>query len=279
MIVFKQYAVTDGEFRRSWWEAGEHTAKFTIPSPSMLHFRGEIDPAVYPDEEVFFRRSARNGWSRKKYLETINKAVADRPDDFKITMHICRGNFRSTWISSGGYEPVAKEIFQLCLSPQCGFASTGLTSHDSIFNMLAGFAPNATFFIIMRFIASMGMGGLMPVVISLMTEYSPKKNRAMTVAVMYCGYSIGAVERKGSTTVAFWIMVFSCLMMIYGLNTWLPAIMQESGFGIASSLSFVMILAVGQIVGSLTGGYLVDRIVYRRYTEPCQSIHQFILSC
>lgn len=73
----------------------------------------------------------------------------------------------------------------------------------SIFNMLAGFAPNATFFIIMRFIASMGMGGLMPVVISLMTEYSPKKNRAMTVAVMYCGYSIGAIpgfpDRHGSS--------------------------------------------------------------------------------
>jgi methionine synthase II (cobalamin-independent) len=29
----------------------------------------------------------------------------------KITMHICRGNFRSTWISSGGYEPVAKTLF------------------------------------------------------------------------------------------------------------------------------------------------------------------------
>jgi 5-methyltetrahydropteroyltriglutamate--homocysteine methyltransferase len=37
--------------------------------------------------------------------------VEGRPDDLKITMHICRGNFRSTWITSGGYEPVAKEIF------------------------------------------------------------------------------------------------------------------------------------------------------------------------
>merc|ERR1712072_705760 len=125
----------------------------TIPSPSMLHFRGEIDPAVYPDEEVFFEDLANaykkaldafykagcrylqlddTAWAYlcsdeqkeqmknkgldpdhliRKYLETINKAVADRPDDFKITMHICRGNFRSTWISPGGYEPVAKEIF------------------------------------------------------------------------------------------------------------------------------------------------------------------------
>ncbi|MFC3419408.1 MFS transporter [Salinicoccus hispanicus] len=223
----------------------------------------------------------------------------------------------------------------------------------SLFNMLAGFAPNETVFIIMRFIASMGMGGLMPVVISLMTEYSPKKNRAMIVAVMYCGYSFGAIfasiigmvllealgwrfmywlgvlpllslpfflkqfpeslsyhlsrnqgdkvadilnridprgdyqatdhfefasaakagrgvplnklfsEGRALTTVAFWIMVFSCLMMIYGLNTWLPTIMMESGFGVASSLSFILILAVGQIIGSLAGGYLVDRIGHR----------------
>ncbi|GAB3067937.1 MFS transporter [Salinicoccus sesuvii] len=223
----------------------------------------------------------------------------------------------------------------------------------SLFNMLAGFAPNETVFIILRFIASMGMGGLMPVVISLMTEYSPKKNRAMIVAIMYCGYSFGAIfasiigmvllealgwrfmywisvlpllalpfflkqfpeslsyhvprnqgskiadilnqidpkgnyqaahrfelatvtstgrgipvnrlfqEGRALTTVAFWIMVFSCLMMIYGLNTWLPTIMMESGFGVASSLSFILILAVGQIIGSLAGGSLVDRIGHR----------------
>lgn len=223
----------------------------------------------------------------------------------------------------------------------------------SIFNMLAGFAVNATMFTVFRFIASMGMGGLMPVVISFMSEYSPKKNRAMTVAAMYCGYSIGAIiasvtaiylleslgwrfmywlgalplvalpllirqfpesisyhlprgrkdkvaeilnranpggnyketdefictaakkdrkdipigklfaDNRSITTIAFWIMVFSCLMMIYGLNTWLPAIMQESGFNVASSMSFIMILAVGQIIGSLTGGYMVDRIGHK----------------
>src|SRR5699024_8853625 len=48
---------------------------------------------------------------KEKYLEVLNKAVDGRPDDFKITMHICRGNFRSTWISSGGYEPVAEILF------------------------------------------------------------------------------------------------------------------------------------------------------------------------
>ncbi|MCJ8007104.1 5-methyltetrahydropteroyltriglutamate--homocysteine S-methyltransferase [Lederbergia wuyishanensis] len=133
--------------------AGDHVAKFTIPSPSMLHFRGEIDSTVYPDEEEFFDDLAQaykkgikafydagcrylqlddTAWAYlcseeqkeqlrakgknpdflvKMYLDMLNKAVADRPDDLKITMHICRGNFRSTWISSGGYEPVAEPLF------------------------------------------------------------------------------------------------------------------------------------------------------------------------
>ena len=45
------------------------------------------------------------------YAETINYAIAERPDDMTITTHVCRGNFRSTWISSGGYEPVAEILF------------------------------------------------------------------------------------------------------------------------------------------------------------------------
>jgi 5-methyltetrahydropteroyltriglutamate--homocysteine methyltransferase len=41
----------------------------------------------------------------------INAAVAGRPKDMRITMHLCRGNFRSTFIASGGYEPVADALF------------------------------------------------------------------------------------------------------------------------------------------------------------------------
>lgn len=41
------------------------------------------------------------------YVDLLNDIVRDRPEDMTITTHVCRGNFRSTWISSGGYEPVA----------------------------------------------------------------------------------------------------------------------------------------------------------------------------
>ena len=44
------------------------------------------------------------------YARMINYAIAERPADMTITTHVCRGNFRSTWISSGGYEPVAETL-------------------------------------------------------------------------------------------------------------------------------------------------------------------------
>ena len=50
----------------------------------------------------------------KKYVDMINLALEAKPDDMVITMHICRGNFRSTWFTSGGYEPVAKTLFGNC---------------------------------------------------------------------------------------------------------------------------------------------------------------------
>jgi 5-methyltetrahydropteroyltriglutamate--homocysteine methyltransferase len=45
------------------------------------------------------------------YAALINAAIADAPDDMAITMHLCRGNFRSTFVASGGYEPVAEILF------------------------------------------------------------------------------------------------------------------------------------------------------------------------
>ena len=46
----------------------------------------------------------------KIYQGVINAALADKPADMTITTHVCRGNFRSTWVSEGGYEPVAERL-------------------------------------------------------------------------------------------------------------------------------------------------------------------------
>ncbi|MDC7125200.1 MAG: 5-methyltetrahydropteroyltriglutamate--homocysteine S-methyltransferase [Spirochaetales bacterium] len=45
------------------------------------------------------------------YLELNNKAVRDLPSDIKISTHVCRGNYHSTYASSGGYEPVGELLF------------------------------------------------------------------------------------------------------------------------------------------------------------------------
>lgn len=45
------------------------------------------------------------------YAGMVREALRDKPDDLQVTMHLCRGNFRSTFIASGGYEPVAEVLF------------------------------------------------------------------------------------------------------------------------------------------------------------------------
>jgi 5-methyltetrahydropteroyltriglutamate--homocysteine methyltransferase len=134
----------------------EVTAKLTIPSPSMVHYRGgraAINPAVYPDEEQFWtdlssayaeqvRRVAALGCrylqlddtslaylndpeqrrllsdrgdnaeqQHLRYIRQINAAIQDRPAGLAVTTHMCRGNFRSSWVAEGGYDFVAEALF------------------------------------------------------------------------------------------------------------------------------------------------------------------------
>jgi 5-methyltetrahydropteroyltriglutamate--homocysteine methyltransferase len=132
------------------------TAKLTIPSPSMVHYRGgaaAIDPAVYPDEDQFWdalsaayaaqvrgiaaqgctylqfddtslaylndpaQRAAIAAQGRdaehlhERYIRQINAALAGRPAGLTVTTHMCRGNFRSSWVAEGGYDFVAEALF------------------------------------------------------------------------------------------------------------------------------------------------------------------------
>jgi 5-methyltetrahydropteroyltriglutamate--homocysteine methyltransferase len=70
---------------------------------------------AYLCDDKFAGALAQRGDDPKKlaytYAEAINAAVADRPQGMAITMHTCRGNFKSTWVASGGYEPVVEALF------------------------------------------------------------------------------------------------------------------------------------------------------------------------
>jgi len=47
----------------------------------------------------------------QRYADTLNAALEGRPAGMAITLHTCRGNFKSAWVAEGGYEPVAKAMF------------------------------------------------------------------------------------------------------------------------------------------------------------------------
>jgi len=65
------------------------------------------------------------------------------------------------------------------------------------FTVLNGFTTNPTEFGICRFIAGLGIGGVMPNVVALMSEYAPQKIRSTLVAIMFSGYSVGGMLSAG----------------------------------------------------------------------------------
>ena len=144
----------DFEYLKSQVTSG-HTPKVTIPSPTMLHFRGGragISREHYPDLELFYqdvanaygdelrslsaagcnyvqmddtnlaylcddkmREAARSRGDDPdelphRYATFINRVVAQKPAGMTLAVHLCRGNFKSTWAAQGGYEPVAEAL-------------------------------------------------------------------------------------------------------------------------------------------------------------------------
>jgi 5-methyltetrahydropteroyltriglutamate--homocysteine methyltransferase len=130
--------------------------KLTIPSPSMLHYRGGravIDRAAYPEMDAFWHDLAEvykkeiaglaglgctylqlddtslaylNDPTQRAYvtgiggdgdkqhlinIRLINQALADKPEGMTVCTHMCRGNFRSSWVAEGGYDHVAEALF------------------------------------------------------------------------------------------------------------------------------------------------------------------------
>ncbi|MBU3848480.1 MAG: MFS transporter [Candidatus Acinetobacter avistercoris] len=63
----------------------------------------------------------------------------------------------------------------------------------SVFTAAAGFTNDPITFSIMRFIAGLGIGGVMPNIVAQMTEYSPKKIRSLMTTMMFSGYAIGGI--------------------------------------------------------------------------------------
>lgn len=217
---------------------------------------------------------------------------------------------------------------------------------------LCALAPTPELFGLFRFVAGLGLGGVIPTAIALTVEYSPPGRRNLNNALMFSGYSVGGIlsallaialvpafgwrvmfwiglaplvlivplayrflpesvgfllakgrreealeyarrfdlpidlatdvaqEAAGETptssgglgvlsrlfsrgyvaaTLLFWAASFIGLLLVYGLNTWLPQLMREAGYPLGSALTFLLVLNLGAIFGAISASFFADR--------------------
>ena len=214
----------------------------------------------------------------------------------------------------------------------------------SVLTLLCAFAPNPEVFALLRFLAGLGLGGVLPTALAMVNEYARRGRGGSATTQLMTGYHVGAVltaligilviaplgwrwmfvigaapalvlvplmvrylpesnaflaargqaagegsARAGSaraggmrtpqagkpvgllfrsgftrSTLAFWVTSFMGLLLVYGLNTWLPQIMRQAGYEIGAALALLLVLNVGAVVGLLVAGRVADRIGTRR---------------
>jgi MFS transporter, AAHS family, benzoate transport protein len=219
----------------------------------------------------------------------------------------------------------------------------------SLLTAAAGLVRDPFVFGALRFFAGLGLGGVLPIVLAMVTEYAPVRARARIITLGACGYALGGIavavlgkseiETHGWQTVffaagapivlvpfilkfipeslpllvkqkrdaelrvmvkkinpdyplqaeeqfllqreeeakaapivqvfqdgravstgMFWVANFTCLFMLYGLNTWLTKLMVTLGYSLGSALTFVIAYNIGAIAGALCGGWLSDKL-------------------
>jgi AAHS family benzoate transporter-like MFS transporter len=234
-------------------------------------------------------------------------------------------------------------------------ALIGAVVSFSFFTLLCAFAPNATVFGVLRFLAGLGLGGCLPTAIALVNEFTRAGRSGRATTTMMTGYHVGAVLTAGlailvveplgwrwmfvlgaapalvlvplmlrflpesaaylvahgrraeaeevalrygleleapaaavpaaagepsaagagatlktlfsggyaRNTLALGVTSFMGLLLVYGLNNWLPTIMREAGYELGATFAFLLVLNVGAVVGLLVAGTVADRIGIR----------------
>ncbi|OMH27724.1 MFS transporter [Tersicoccus phoenicis] len=189
----------------------------------------------------------------------------------------------------------------------------------SVFTLIFPVLPNTGLLALARFLAGLGLGGCMPVAVTMMQESARENGKAHSSTMTMTGYHAGAVTASllaivfGAhwgwlftlggvlglvllpvmwaklpetstvatgghddahprvrpadvlrqpylrTTLGLWVAAFMGLLLVYGLNTWLPQLMRGAGYGVSNSLLMLLVLNVGAIIGLLVGGRIADR--------------------
>ena len=221
----------------------------------------------------------------------------------------------------------------------------------SAFTALCAVAPTPGIFGMLRFLAGLGLGGLIPTATTMVAEYAHVRRGGSSITFMMTGYHVGGVltallaipvlpslgwramfvigalpalvlvplivrnlpestsfliargrraeaeelasrygtaleaeevrevetEERASegagfgalrtlfsggyllATLTFWAASFMGLLLVYGLNQWLPEIMRQSGYALGAALAFLLVLNVGAVIGLLVAGPVADR--------------------
>ncbi|MFI6937758.1 MFS transporter [Streptomyces sp. NPDC050418] len=216
----------------------------------------------------------------------------------------------------------------------------------SLGSAVCAIAPGVGVFGAGRFLAGVGLGGLMPLCLAMVLEFAPPRRAALTTGLLMTSYHVGGIAATGLglavapdfgwrwvfwagvlpafvavplllkylpespgvlfargqhlqaeqvadryglqrptaveapaggakgriaaiaalfrpesrwATPLLWLASFCGLLLVYGVSTWLPTMMRASGYGLSSSVSFLMVINAGGIVGLLIAGRIADR--------------------
>ncbi len=216
----------------------------------------------------------------------------------------------------------------------------------SLGSAVCALAPGIGVFGAGRFIAGLGLGGLMPLCLAMVLEFAPPRRAALTTGLLMTSYHVGGIAATGLglgvapefgwrwvfwagvlpafvavplllkylpespgvlfargqreraeqvadrfglprptaveapaggakgrlaaigalfrpesrwATPLLWVASFCGLLLVYGVSTWLPTMMRANGYGLSSSVSFLMVINAGGVVGLLIAGRIADR--------------------
>jgi AAHS family benzoate transporter-like MFS transporter len=120
---------------------------------------------------------------------------------------------------------------------------------------------------------AMFVAGALPalVLVPLMIKYLPESEsfeRVRETQEKSAAEVVGGLFRGGylRATIAFWVTSFMGLLLVYGLNTWLPEIMRQAGYPLGAALGLLLTLNLGGIAGLLVAGRVADRVGVRPST-------------
>jgi MFS family permease len=199
----------------------------------------------------------------------------------------------------------------------------------SLLSLACAAAAGPTSLAVLRFLAGVGLGGVLPVALATVAEHAPPRRGNAATTIMMTGYHVGAVaaallgialiprlgwpvmfalgavpalllvplmlahlphdggrgrpsgpaaraganpvralfrDGRARATISFWVASFMGLLLVYGLNTWLPEIMRSAGYPLGAALALLLTLNVGAVIGLLVGGPVADRVGVRSAT-------------